>query len=218
MKKSVILRTLFSVVLLMTSVDLFADEANSNNDQSQEEALSQRENSASKTVDFLNSHSSFTKYEYYALPDVGKGSSRIGNEVVIITDVVNNEKIGCLRVSNSGMLQNYGYGFFRNRYACVLDLDELDDLVKSCEYIQSDVLKTEAEVPTVIKFKTLDGLSLVVAWPAINSGFYTDKGWDIFIKTDPYDNDSNRKINIKYFPQFIQNLKDAKEVILSKLE
>ena len=214
------MKNLFFFLLLIMPLQLLADEANVNNDKSQQEALLQRENSSSKTVDFLKSHSSFTKYEFYALPDVGKGSSRIGNDVVIITDIVSKDKVGCLRVSNVGMLQGYGYGFFRNRYSCVLDYDELDDLIKSCEYIQSVVLETKAEVQTVIQYATLDGLTLKAEWVEINFGFYSDVagGWNVYIKTDRYESDSSRKINMKYFPQFIQNLKDAKEVILSKLK
>ena len=211
------MKKIFFFLLLLMPLQLLADDS-TNKNKGQEEALLQRENSTSKTVDFLKSHSSLFKYEYYALPDVGKGSSRIGNEVVIITDIVNKKKVGCLRVSNSGMLQNYGYGFFRNRYACVLDFDELDDLIKSCEYIQSVVLKTEAEVPTVIKYETLDGLTLEAEWVEINSTIYSGAEWYVYIKTDWYENDSSRKINMKYFPQFIQNLKDAKEMILLKLK
>lgn len=178
------MKNLFFFLLLIMPLQLLADDANVNNDKSQQEALLQRENSSSKTVDFLKSHSSFTKYEFYALPDVGKGSSRIGNDVVIITDIVSKDKVGCLRVSNVGMLQGYGYGFFRNRYSCVLDYDELDDLIKSCEYIQSVVLETKAEVQTVIQYATLDGLTLKAEWVEINFGYYSDAagGWNVYSK------------------------------------
>ena len=214
------MKNLFFFLLLLMPLNLYADDSNANNDKRQQEVLLQRENSSSKTVDFLKSHSSFTKYEFYTLPDVGKGSTKIGNDVVIITDIVSKEKVGCLRVSNIGMLQSYGYGFFRNRYACVLDYDELDDLIKSCEYIQSVVLETKAGVSTVIQYATLDGLTLKAEWVESNFGYFSETGggWNVYIKTDRYESDSSRKINMKYFPQFIQNLKDAKEVILSKLK
>lgn len=215
------MKNLFFFLLLLMPLQLLADEAIPNNDKSQQEALLQRENSASKTVDFLKSHSSFTKYEYYALPDVGKGSSRIGNDVVIITDIVSKEKIGCLRVSNSRMLQSSGIFFFRNRYAGVLDYDELDDMIKSCEYIQSVVLETKAEVPTKIDYVTLDGVKLEAEWEeGVRFGYYEERveGWNVYLRTHYRYFESEIKIHMKYFPQFIQNLKDAKEVILSKLK
>ena len=216
LNKHVIMKNLFFFLLLIMPLQLLADETNANNDKSQKEANLKRENYSSKTVSFLSSHSTFNKYEYYALPDVGKGGSRIENEVVIITDLETKEKIGCLRVSTRGGSTL----FFRDKYSCILDLDELDDVVKTCEYIQSVVLETKAEVSTIIKYSTLDGLEIKAEWyTGVNYGYYESAGgWNVILTTDPYYSDAKVWMNMKYFPQLIQNLKDAKEVILSKLK
>ena len=61
-------------------------------------AQEKEEKSNSKTLEFLSKDGSILKKEFYDLPEVGTSYNKTQNQVLIITNMKTNEKMGCLRI------------------------------------------------------------------------------------------------------------------------
>ena len=168
-------------------------------------AQEQKEKSSSKTVEFLSKDGSFFKKEFYDQPTVGGSYNKIDCQVLIITDMKSNEKRGCLRLTT-----HYPSSSGNDDYIGTLDPDELDACVMCLEKIQSDITPTTPATYTEAEYKTRDGVQIGTYWNRRKSE------WVIYVQTKNYTSRSMSTVDTSNLPSLIQNLKDAKGMIVAK--
>lgn len=163
------------------------------------------EQSKSKALEFLAKDGSFKLKEFYDLGSV-KG---VKCEVLIITDVVDNIKVGCLRVETSHYV-SYSYG--SDTYIGTLDYDELDACIKSIKYIQETLLPSTPEVYTESEYRTRDNVKV---------GAYFDKDkskWTAFMYTKGYTSKSAAFFDSSSLTELCDLMQKAKEMIAEKVK
>lgn len=185
------MKKLLLLIALMMPIALYAQE--------------QKEKSSSKTVEFLSKDGSFFKKEFYEQPTVGGSYNKIDCQVLIITDMKSNEKRGCLR-----LITHYPSSSGNDDYIGTLDPDELDACVLCLEKIQSDITPTVPATYTEAEYKTRDGVQIGTYWNKRKNE------WIIYIQTKSYTSRSMSTVDTSNLPNLIQNLKDAKEMIVTK--
>lgn len=178
---------IFTLLVAMLSVNAYSQEQ-------------QQEKSQSKTVEFLSRYGSFYKKEFFNLQTIGKSIDRIEFQVLIITDMKTNSKMGCLR------LEKY---FGDDSYIGTLDQDELDACIQCIEKIQADIINNNPDTYTEVEYKTRDGVSIGAFWS-------NESKWEIYIQTKKYSSRSMTFVNAESIPKIIDNLKKAKEMIVEK--
>ncbi len=136
--KIMIMKKLFILLVLLCSVAI-------SNAQEKE-----TEKSQSKAVLFEESIGSLIKKDFYNLSKV-RG---VENQVLILTDILTGEKMGCLRMKPKQ--------YSSSNEPCVgtLDFEELDAAIKSLSYIKENILPTTPDVYSEIVFKSKDGVQL----------------------------------------------------------
>lgn len=214
------MKRLLLFISLLIPISLVAEDTDLPKEGDVEEYSLQREKSSSKTVEFLSNNSIFIKKEFYDLPDIGRGANKIESEVVILTDLTTNKKIGCVRLNTRSNLKSPNYrrlGFFRDRYTGVIDYEELDDCIGCLETIQSEISETTPETYTELIYSSFDGVKLG-AYSDLEYGYSTKWTWTTFVKTNEFYIESNAIVKEKDFPQLIQILRDAKGFISSKIK
>lgn len=163
-------------------------------------AQENEEKSSSKTVEFLSKDGSFFKKEFYDQPTIGISYNKIGCQILIITDMKTNEKIGCLRLTTySG----------EDSYIGTLDSDEIDACIQCLDKIQSDISLTTPETYTEAEYKTRDDVSIGTYWND------KKKEWINYVQTKRYSR-SMSTVDKMNLPKLIQNMKDAKDIIIEK--
>lgn len=161
--------------------------------------------SKSKVLEFLSKDGSFILKEFYELGTV-KG---VKCKVLILTDVVKNEKIGCLRVEKSHYVSlNYGI----DTYIGTLDYDELDACIKSIKYIQETLLPFTPEVYTESEYKTRDNVK-VGAYFDVNK-----KEWTAFMYTKGYTTKSAEFFDSSNLTDLCNIMEKAKDMIADKVK
>ena len=183
--KIMIMKKLFILLVLLCSVAV-------SNAQEKE-----TEKSQSKAVLFEESIGSLIKKDFYNLSKV-RG---VENQVLILTDILTGEKMGCLRMK----LQQYS----SSNEHCVgtLDFEELDAAIKSLSYIKENILPTTPDVYSEIVFKSKDGVQL---------GTYFNektKKWVVFIYTNSYTSRSAAYCDETELSEMIEIMKTAKSKI-----
>lgn len=168
-------------------------------------AQDQKEKSSSKTVEFLSKDGSFFKKEFYDQPTVGSSYNKIDCQVLIITDMKSNEKRGCLRLTT-----HYPSSSSNDDYIGTLDPDELDACIMCLQKIQTDITTTTPVTYTEAEYKTRDGVQIGTYWNNKKSE------WIIYVQTKSYTSRSMSTVDTSNLPNLIQNLKDAKEMIVTK--
>ena len=158
-----------------------------------------KEESKSETIKFLKKDGACFKKEFYDLGNV-KG---VECKVLIITDVVENSKIGCLRLEV-------------RTHIGTLDYNEIDACIKSLEYIKS-IIENKPSVYTEIEYVTNDGIEI--------GAFYSDKytvvynqGWNAYVETDNFISGSTEYFAPKNINSLIEILHNAKTLIEEKLK
>ena len=162
-------------------------------------AQESKEKSSSKTIEFLSKDGSFLKKEFFDLPTVGSSYNKVDCQLLIITNMKTNDKIGCLRLTT-----HYPTSSGNDDYIGTLDPDELDACVMCLEKIQSDIIITTPDTYTEAEYKTRDGVEI--------GTYYSEKkkNWIIYVKTKGYTSRSMSTVESTNLPVLIQNLKDAK--------
>ncbi len=168
-------------------------------------AQEQKEKSSSKTVEFLSKDGSFLKKEFYDLSTVGSSYNKIDCQVLIITDMKSNEKRGCLRLTT-----HYPASSGNDDYIGTLDPDELDACVMCLEKIQSDITPTKPSTYTEAEYKTRDGVKIGTYWNDKKSN------WIIYVQTKSYTGRSMSTVEMSNLPSLIQNLRESKDMIVTK--
>lgn len=111
------------------------------------------------------------KTEFYDLGNV-KG---IKCDLLIITDEVNQNKMGCIRLNST-----YSSSYSTDTYIGNLDFDEIDACVKSLNYIVSNILPSNPTRYTEIEYTSRDGVKL---------GAYYEQNklkWSAYVYTKDY--------------------------------
>ena len=155
------------------------------------------EKSQSKAVLFEESIGSLIRKDFYNLPKV-RG---VENQVLILTDILTGEKMGCLRMKPKQ--------YSSSNEPCVgtLDFEELDAAIKSLSYIKENILPTTPDVYSEIVFKSKDGVQL---------GTYFNektKKWVVFIYTNSYTSRSAAYCDETELSEMIEIMKTAKSKI-----
>ena len=181
MKKLVLL----FAVLLFCSAGGFAQSSTENK-------------SESKAVAFKDRSGSLMKEEIY---NVGK-FNRVNYDVIIYTDLLNNEKVGSLRVTTSDTRYLY-YGY--------LDSDEIESALKTLKYIQDNVLSSTPSVDTKIEYNSRDKVRIGVS-------AYANKNWAVYIYAHSYDKDTKTSFSANDISKMISAMEQAQTMIEEKLK
>lgn len=112
-----------------------------------------REASKSEFLQFINNEGAFFKKEFYHL----KKLHNIEIQVLIYTDMVSNEKNGCLRIRTTSTNS-------RKDYIGTLDYNELQSCIEKIKYITETVMAAPPKVYTEWEFKTKDRVSIGTFW------------------------------------------------------
>lgn len=178
-------KVLFMVLLLTFSNTTFA------------QTKEQESQSKSKTVAFLAKDGTLLKKEYY---DVEGGKvSGVGFRNIVITDLLNQNKIGALRITTA----HYSSALSStDTYIGTLDYDELSACIKSLEYMYDHVVNTTPTTYTECEYRTRDGITMSIFWNSKNT-------WKFVIQTKDYTNRSAQYLNIQSLSTTILNLKNS---------
>ena len=166
-----------------------------------------REESKSETLEFLKKDGACFKKEFYDLGMI-KG---VECQVLIATDVVEESKIGCLR-----LITKYISSVSSDSYIGTLDYSEIDACVKSLEYIKS-VIQDQPSVYTEIEYTTNDGIE-IGAYYNQKGNLAAKQGWKAYVYTKSYTARSAEYFDVTNIESFIGILQKAKELITEKLK
>lgn len=178
-------RFILLVTLMLTATFSFAQQ-----EEKEQESLS-------KTLNFLKKDGTCLIKEFYDLETVGD----VVCQVLIITDVVSNSKIGCLRLKTYSSATHISY-------IGTLDSDEIEACIKSLDYMKDSILITAPIVYTEAVFTTRDKVSIGI--------YYAKKDWTAFVKTRNYLNYSMQTFSSRYLDKLREQMIKAKEIILDK--
>ncbi|WP_321479980.1 hypothetical protein [uncultured Bacteroides sp.] len=186
MKKLLLLAMLFTISLTCYS---------------QEKQSEKLPKTKSKSIEFMSKDGTFIEKQFY---DLGKIKG-LHCEVLIIIDVVNQKKVGCLRLETS-----YSSSYSSDTYIGTLDYDEIDACIKSLNYILNDILLSHPDTYTETEYKSRDGVKF--------GTFYTQKKdkWTAFVYTKGYTNKSAEFFDSSNINALVQVMENAKKMILEK--
>lgn len=181
----------FLLVTLMLSLTSSAQEAK------------QEFKSESNSVEFMSKNGTFIYKEFYDLPKVKK----IEFQVLIMTDIVNNSKLGCLR-----LITHYNASYGNSTYIGTLDYEEIDACIQCLEKLNSEIFTSTPSTYVEAEYKTKDGVKI---------GAYYDEAksaWKSYVYTKNYTSNSAEFINSENIVKIIANLKEAKTMISEKIK
>lgn len=166
-----------------------------------------KEESKSETLEFLKQDGACYKKEFY---DLGKVKG-VDCQVLIVTNVVDNTKIGCLRLKTT-----YSSSVGKDDYIGTLDYSEIDACIKSLEYIKN-VIQSQPEIYTEIEYKTNDGIE-IGAYYSTKGTFVTKQGWTAYVYTKSYTSRSAEYFEPTNIDTLIETLQNAKTIIEERLK
>lgn len=157
--------------------------------------------SESNSVEFLNKSGTFIYKDFFDLPAVKK----IEFQVLIMSDFVENTKIGCLR-----LITYYKASYGTSTYIGTLDYDEIDACIQCLEKLNNDIINTTPTNYVEVEYRTKDGVE-------IGAYYNVQKAkWTAYVYTRSYTRDSAEYINSENIVKIIDNLKKAKAMIDEK--
>lgn len=182
---------LFFVAALMISATTFAQDKAS------------EDKTESKTLEFMSRGSSLIKKEFYDLEAV-KG---VKCQVLIVTDLLENKKIGCLRLETTYT----GYST-SDTYIGTLDYDEIDDCIKSINYIRENILTSTPETYTETEYSTRDNIEV--------GAYYNEKklSWTAYVYTKSYTSRSAEYFDASSLSSLVAVMTKAKNMIAEKIQ
>nr|DAE34984.1 MAG TPA: hypothetical protein [Caudoviricetes sp.] len=166
-------------------------------------AKSDEQKSNSKAIEFLQSNGTFIIKEFYDLPKV----KTLECQVLILTDIVNKKKMGCLRLET---VHFSSYSKSADTYVGTLDFDELDACIQSLTYIKDNLLPSMPTVYTEAEYKTLDNVKL--------GAFYGSDKWETFVYTKGYTSRSAVFFDSASIELLISVMNQAKQIISEKVK
>jgi hypothetical protein len=156
----------------------------------------------SKSIEFMSKDGAFIKKEFY---DLGKIKG-VTCQVLILSDMVAQKKVGCLRLETSYISQ-----YSSDTYVGTLDSDELEACIKSLNYLVSEILPSQPTIYTEAEYKTRDG---------VRFGAFNDlkKGkWSAFVYTKSYTSRSAEFFDSTNISELIKIMEAAKVMIAEKI-
>lgn len=177
------------VIVLFTATPSFAQQ--------------KEEESASTTLQFMKTSGSFMVKEFYDLATI-KG---VACKVLIITDVVSNKKIGCMRLETT---YRSSYNSSPDTYVGTLDADELDACIRSLTYLKDNILSKNAETYTEAQYTSRDKVEI---------GAYFNESkmkWTAYVQTKSYTNRSMEFFEAENLEALSAEMEKAKAMILEK--
>lgn len=157
--------------------------------------------SESNSVEFMSKNGSFIYKEFFDLPAVKK----IEFQVLVMTDLVDQTKIGCLR-----LITYYKASYGTSTYIGTLDYDEIDACIQCLEKLNTNILPSTPSSYVEVEYKTKDGVKM-------GAYYNEDKSiWKAYVYTKGYTSDSAEFINTENITKIIENLKQAKSMIDEK--
>lgn len=157
--------------------------------------------SKSKTVEFLDKDGQFILKDFYDLSAI----QGIKNQVLIITDILSNKKIGCLRITTS-----YYSSIGTDDYIGTLDSDELDACIKCLQYIKDNIVNTTSENYKEIGYTSRDNLQIGAYYNSKNSK------WIVYVQTKGYTSRSLKSVDSDKIDNLIGVFTAAKNLIAEK--
>lgn len=158
--------------------------------------------SKSKTVEFLSKDGSFLLKDFLASTKVDD----IDFQVLIITNIKDNSKIGCLRLTTR---------YIDDTYIGTLDADELEACIQCLTYIKDNLLNTSPANYTEVEYSTRDGVEFG-AYYTIDKNPAKNK-WHIYAKTKSYTWRSQESISPENLDAIIEQLQQARNTIVERI-
>lgn len=157
----------------------------------------------SKSLEFMSRGSSLIKKEFYDLGYV-KG---LKCEVLIITDLQSKEKLGCLRLETTYS----GYSTV-DTYIGTLDYDEIEDCIRSINYLKDSILPSTPETYTETTYSTRDNIKV--------GAFYNQKktSWTAYVYTKSYTSRSSEFFDSASLSLLVDKMTTAKNMIAEKIQ
>lgn len=158
----------------------------------------------SKTLAFLAKDGSFFKRETINLPSAGP----IKCEVLVITDILSNAKIACLR-----LITEYYMSSGNDTYIGTLDSDEIDAVIQCFDHLQTIEFPSTTDLYTEVTYKSRDGIQIGAYFSP------TDKKpeWNPFVYTQR--SSRSRKFpNQAAIAQLKENCISAQQIIKERLD
>jgi hypothetical protein len=166
--------------------------------------FAQEEPSRSQVVEFLKKDGKLLQKQYHSIGQIG----RIEFENIIICDLVNDEKIGALRIIVS---EGSALSSETGRYIGTLDFDEIEDCLKSLKYMKEKTSST-ADTYTEYEYLTRDGVKI-----GVYSGKLKSNPWVFFVRTDRYELRSRETMNYNKIDDVINMIQSASDNLKSLL-
>ena len=158
--------------------------------------------SKSKTVEFLSKDGSFLLKDFLESTKV----DNIDFQVLIITNIKDNSKIGCLRLTTK---------YNDDTFIGTLDADELDACIQCLTYIKDNLLNTAPTNYTEVEYSTRDGVEFG-AYYTIDKNPSKNK-WHIYAKTKSYTWRSRENISPENLVAVIEQLQQARNTIVERI-
>lgn len=186
---------LLSLICLAFSVVLVAQDA-TNEPKSQ-----------SKSLEFMYKSGSFILKEFYDLGSV----NGVYCQVLIMTNVKDNTKMGCLRLGTSSS-PSYSYNSYYkspDSNIGIIDADEIDACVQNLKYMANKLIPSKPAVYTEAEYRTRDKVRFGVFYSEAKSS------WNAYVYTTYYS-----RSYVSLYPTDITNLismmEKAKNLIKEK--
>ena len=179
------------VITVLLSVPCFAQKS-TNEDKTE-----------SKTLEFISRGSSLIRKEFYDLGSV-KG---VQCEVLIVTDLLKNEKMGCLRLKTK-----YTSSYSTDTYIGTLDYDEIEDCIKSLNHIKDNILPSIPSTYTEVEYSTRDNIKV--------GAYYNEKklSWTAYVYIKSYTSRSAEFFDAASLSLLVNKMASAKNMIAEKIK
>ena len=157
--------------------------------------------SSSKTLEFMKKNGTLIQRDFYPIGKV-KG---VDCEVLIITDLISQKKIGCLRLKTTN-----SSSYSTDTYIGTLDYDEIAACIKSINFLNENVIVGKPTVYTEVEYSTRDKVEV--------GAYYSEKKskWIAYVKTKSYSNKSIEFFDASELSQLVSIMEQAKIVIDEK--
>ena len=159
--------------------------------------------SESNSVEFMSKNGTFICKDFFDLPSVKK----IEFQVLIMTDLVENTKMGCLR-----LITHYKASYGTETYIGTLDYDEIDACIQCLEKLNNNIINTTPNNYVEVEYTTKDGVEIGAYYSVPKAK------WTAYVYTKNYTADSAEYINSEIIVKIIDTLTQAKAMIEEKIK
>lgn len=126
--------------------------------------------------------------------------------MLIVTDLLQDVKMGCLRLKTT----HYNSYTSSDTYIGTLDYDEIDDCIKSINYIKDHIISSNPNVYTETNYSTRDNIE-------IGAYYSEDKvTWKAYVQTKDYTSRSMKFFDSDSLPLLLEIMTNAKTMIEEK--